>query len=108
MRKASAIALYLCALALSAFGQTATGSIVGTVTDSSGAAVANASVTVTNTGTSSKRDVVTNAEGNFTAPLLPPGSYSVGVTASGFKAFEQTVSCPGMTGAGGERPQPMP
>ena len=81
--------MYLfCAMA--ARSQTATGTIVGTVTDSSGAAVASAKVTVTNASTNAKIEVITNAEGDFTAPLLPPGSYSVAVSAAGFKAFEQT------------------
>src|SRR3954451_19693464 len=80
--------LLLCATAGRA--QTATGSIVGTVTDSSGAAVASAKVTVTNASTSAKIEVITNAEGDFTAPLLQPGSYGITVAAAGFRGLEQT------------------
>src|SRR6185369_7920639 len=65
------------------------GSIVGTVTDSSGAAVASARVAVTNTSTNAKSEVVTNAEGDFTVSLLLPGSYSITVAAAGFKGLEQ-------------------
>ncbi len=70
--------------------QTATGTITGTVTDSSGAVVSGAKVAVTNTGTSARFESVTNEFGNYTAPLLQPGAYEVNVTASGFKAFTQS------------------
>ena len=91
MRKSTfqlTLSLLFCAMAVRS--QTATGSIVGTVTDSSGAAVASAKVTVTNASTNSKSEVISNAEGDFTAPLLPPGSYSIAVAAAGFKGLEQT------------------
>lgn len=80
----------LLACSTAAWPQTSTGTIIGTVTDGSGAVVANANVTVTNAGTSSKLEVTTNAEGDYTAPLLPPGDYAVAVSAPGFKAFSQT------------------
>jgi hypothetical protein len=80
--------LVLAAAALSA--QTSTGTITGTVADSSGAVVAGAKVAVTNAGTNARLEVVTNESGNYTAPLLPPGSYELNVTASGFKAYTQS------------------
>jgi hypothetical protein len=80
--------LALAAAALSA--QTSTGTITGTVADSSGAVVAGAKVAVTNAGTNARLEVVTNESGNYTAPLLPPGSYELNVTASGFKAYTQS------------------
>ena len=76
--------------AAAAWAQTATGTITGTVTDSSGAMVAGAKVAVTNVNTSSKVEVMTNEAGNYTAPLLPLGEYAVGVSAAGFKGFNQT------------------
>src|SRR5215813_6069555 len=82
------VSLLLCAIA--AWSQTATGTIVGTVTDHSGAVVSNAKVVVTNTGTNARVEVATNAEGGYAAPLLPPGSYSIHVSAAGFKGFEQS------------------
>jgi hypothetical protein len=67
-------------------GQTAaTGQIVGTITDPSKAAIAQAAVTVTNAATSLVRTAKTNADGDYVVPLLPPGNYSVAVAAAGFK-----------------------
>src|SRR5690349_12825797 len=82
--------LFGSCLAPFTFSQTSTGTIVGTVKDSSGASVADAKVVVTNTGTNARLEVQSNSEGAYTAPLLPPGSYSVAVSASGFRSFEQT------------------
>ncbi|MFN7919718.1 MAG: carboxypeptidase regulatory-like domain-containing protein [Bryobacteraceae bacterium] len=73
-----------------AWAQTSTGSITGTVTDSSGAVVPNARIAIRNAGTGTHMDAVSNAEGNYTALLLPPGAYDLNVTAQGFKSFEQT------------------
>ncbi len=82
-------AVACAALGLAAWGQTSTGTITGSITDTSGAMIAGAKVQIVNTGTNAKVDVVTNLEGNYTAPLLPPGAYKVAVAASGFKGFEQ-------------------
>lgn len=69
-----------------AFAQTAaTGQIAGTVTDPSKAAIAQALVTVTNSSTGAVRSAKTNADGDYTVPVLPPGNYSVSVAATGFK-----------------------
>src|SRR5262245_55867770 len=73
-----------------ALAQTATGTIVGSVVDPSGAAVASARVIIVNTSTNARIEVIANAEGEYTAPLLPPGSYSISVSAAGFRAYEQT------------------
>lgn len=84
------ILVVVCAaLGLTAWGQTSTGTITGSITDTSGAMIAGAKVQIVNTGTNAKVDVSTNLEGTYTAPLLPPGSYKVAVAASGFKGFEQ-------------------
>jgi len=61
------------------------GSIVGTVTDSSGAVIANASATLTNTGTSEKKTAQTDANGNYQFLNLVPGMYKVDVEQQGFK-----------------------
>jgi hypothetical protein len=73
-----------------AFGQSITGTITGTVTDSSGAAVPGARVTIANTDTNVTVTVETDAAGNYTATLLPRGNYALEVTATGFKKFART------------------
>lgn len=65
-------------------GQTVTGTIQGTVVDSTGAALPGASVTTTNLDTGATRDVVTNGVGFYTAPFLPVGRYSVTARLAGF------------------------
>ena len=62
-----------------------TGSISGVVTDSSGAVVSGAQVTITNQGTNLDRVVTTNASGFYSVSNLVPGIYSVTVEKSGFK-----------------------
>jgi Carboxypeptidase regulatory-like domain/TonB-dependent Receptor Plug Domain len=66
-------------------GQTFRGTILGTVTDTSGAAVSGATVSVKNTGTGLLRTVNTGDDGSYSAPELPIGTYSVTVEKSGFK-----------------------
>ncbi len=74
------------ALAARAFGQGgATGAITGTVEDPSGAVIANAEVGITNQDTNVlERRVTTGADGVFTAPLLPVGTYTLSVQSAGF------------------------
>jgi len=67
------------------YGQQGRGTILGTVTDSTGAAVAGAEVKITNVGTNLDYTAVTNGEGFYTVPNLPVGSYSVSVAREGFK-----------------------
>jgi hypothetical protein len=69
-----------------AYAQQNVGSISGVVTDSSGAAVPNASVSITNTETNLARKIPTDADGNYAAPSLPVGRYTVRVEAPAFKA----------------------
>src|SRR5713101_685444 len=84
-------ALLLCLLVLGissqAFGQNAT--VVGTITDPSGAAVANASISITHTETSQVYHLASNSDGQYVAPDLPIGHYNLKVEASGFKVAEQ-------------------
>src|SRR5947208_13783353 len=82
------ICVLLVAAALSvstAFSQLVSATIVGSVADSSGAVVANAKITLTETNTGVDRATVSNASGNFTYPNLPPGRYRVTVEVAGFK-----------------------
>jgi Carboxypeptidase regulatory-like domain len=69
------------------YGQ-ATGSISGTVTDSTGAPVANAKVTITAPATGASRDAVTDANGHFVVPLLGVANYTVHVDQQGFQPAE--------------------
>src|SRR5262245_50887422 len=68
--------------------QTNTATLSGTVADNSGAIVANASITVSNVATGLKRQTTSNAEGLFTVPLLPPGTYSLRAQRDGFSPVE--------------------
>ena len=61
--------------------------ITGTVSDPSGAAVAGAAVTVTNTGTGATYNATSSAQGVFTFAQLPVGSYDLKVTQSSFKDY---------------------
>src|SRR4029077_12070929 len=74
-------------LSLAAFGQD-TASITGTVTDQSGAAVANAQVTVSSLDRGINRPTTTNESGDYLVAALPIGTVSVSVTAQGFKKYE--------------------
>ena len=72
-----------------AFGQAVNGTLLGTVSDATGAAVANAKVTIKETSTSLSHESVTNGSGNYTFPDLPPGAYTVTVESTGFKKVTQ-------------------
>jgi carboxypeptidase family protein len=72
-----------------AFAQAVYGSILGTVTDPQGAAVAGAKVTVTNQRKGTTDQTTTNADGNYSVTHLVPDLYSIKVEAAGFKASEQ-------------------
>ncbi|HEV2116306.1 MAG TPA: TonB-dependent receptor, partial [Terriglobales bacterium] len=67
--------------------QTFRGTILGTVTDPSGAVISGAKVTVRNTGTGLERTTQTSADGSYSIPELPIGSYSVTITQAGFQTF---------------------
>jgi len=68
-----------------AFGQAVSGNMVGTVTDSSGAAVVNADVTATNVGTGIATAAKTNGTGGYRFDNLPAGSYRITAKSSGFR-----------------------
>jgi hypothetical protein len=79
----------------SVMSQETRGTIFGTVTDPNGAAVAGAAVAITNVATNVSTQVTTNESGAFEAPYLLPGTYSVVVTASGYKkVVQQSVTLP--------------
>ena len=88
-RNLSALALVLVALLFltgkSTTAQTFRGTILGTVTDTSGASIPGATVTIRNLDTGLVRTVTTSEDGSYSAPELPIGNYSVVVELSGFK-----------------------
>src|SRR6266850_2590390 len=68
--------------------ESASSGIVGQVTDSTRGALPGATVTVTNTGTNAQRTTVTDSEGRFTIPNLPPATYQIRVELAGFQTAE--------------------
>src|SRR5215472_16106043 len=72
-----------------AFGQAVFGNIVGTATDPQGAAVPNATVTVTSQTKNTSVTTTTNESGNYSVTHLIPEVYTVKIEGAGFKTFEQ-------------------
>ena len=72
----------------SARAQVATGDILGTVEDASGAVVAGASVRIENAGTHEVRTAITKGTGEYTFSALQPGTYIVTVTSSSFRTYK--------------------
>jgi len=70
--------------------QTSEGRILGTVYDSSGAVIAGADITITNTSTNVSRHLTTTSAGEYVAPNLEPGTYTVTAEAKGFKKAVST------------------
>ena len=72
------------------FAQAVHGTIVGTITDSTGASVPDAKVTITEVSTALSRSLQTDANGYYSSPDLPPGTYRVRVEKQGFAALERS------------------
>jgi len=70
------------------FGQGVTGRIQGTVHDPSNAVIVGATVTITNQATGYRAEVSTTQAGEYLAPNMPPGKYTVSVKSAGFKSAE--------------------
>ena len=83
--------LLLWGLSVPSFAQ-GLGSIVGTVTDPSGALLPGAKITVTETGTGLTRTAVTDSQGYYVIPSLNPAQYLVSAEASGFRTSKETVT----------------
>lgn len=75
--------------ALPASAQVLYGSIVGTLTDQTGAVIPNATVAVTNAATGLSRQATTDSAGYYSIPNLPEGTYDLSISASGFKTYTQ-------------------
>ncbi|NYF80781.1 TonB-dependent receptor [Granulicella arctica] len=88
MRKASLAFVVLISSIFSArslSAQAVSGTIVGNITDPTGSMVSNAQIALVLTGQSTVYSTVTNESGNFTEPNLPPGIYTLTITAPSFK-----------------------
>src|SRR5258706_711587 len=78
------------ATSLSLYGQSTYGTVDGTVTDPSGAALPDAKVTLTNTGPQEKHTQVTGGQGSYQFVNVIPGQYRLDIEKSGFKHFGRT------------------
>ena len=77
--------VFACAGIFECFAQTNTGRIVGTITDSTGAVIPGAEISIRNPTTGLARNVVTNESGTYAVPLLPPAIYEVEALLPGFR-----------------------
>jgi hypothetical protein len=78
------------AIVLTMQAQTTTGTIYGTVTDPSGAAIPGCTVKAVDTATGAAQTTATNGSGTYTFSTVQPGDYRVSTTATGFKNLTQT------------------
>jgi carboxypeptidase family protein len=86
------LVLALCgAFSFSALAQETTGGLQGTVKDPSGAVVPNAQVVVTGTALVGKKEIETDASGYYRFANLPPGTYTITVTAKGFRTLKREL-----------------
>ena len=79
------LSLLILSLSPSLFGQAVNATLLGTITDTTGATVPGAKVTATEAATGLIHESVTNDSGNYTFPDMPPGKYNVTTEAKGFK-----------------------
>ena len=87
------LALVCLITAVSAWSQQGRGTILGTVTDSSGASMPNAKIVITHTATSLEYSTTNGMEGYYTVPNLPVGEYRIAASSPGMKP----VTGPGVT-----------
>jgi hypothetical protein len=90
MQRLRLIALVLFAFALSARAQVVGGTISGTVTDPSGAVIPNAHVLIHNDDTGTQRSLTTNSFGQYAAPSIPVGAYTLSADAPGFTHYTRS------------------
>jgi len=90
LRRLALLTAVCLTVASLAFSQTGSTSLRGTVTDPSGSVVPGATVILTNLGSNTQRSITTSSVGEYQFLLLPPGNYSLTITAPGFERYQQT------------------
>jgi Carboxypeptidase regulatory-like domain/TonB-dependent Receptor Plug Domain len=98
LEKALAVLAVFALLASFSYAQQLTGTLSGTTYDSTGAAVPNAKVVMKNAASGDVRSTVSNGAGYFSITAIQPGTYTVTVSAAGFKSWEE----PGVVFAEGD------
>ncbi len=87
MLKCSSLVAIVLSIPLALFSQEFRGTMTGSITDATGALIAGAKVTVSETQTGAKVETVSDSAGQYTAPFLAPGDYQIAVRMTGFKEF---------------------
>src|SRR5580698_6042166 len=91
IRWLACLVMSLLLLCTAALAQVDSGQIAGTITDTLGAVVPGATVTVTNSASNSHRAVQSSGTGAYVVVGLEPGTYQITVTAGAFKPFKENV-----------------
>src|SRR5690349_21357840 len=94
LRQVRNLAAVVALASISLLAQTGLGIVTGTVKDSSNAAVANASITLTNTATGVSKTSQTNSSGIYSFESVPIGPYSLSAQATGFEKWSGTFEVP--------------
>lgn len=89
--RSTLVLVTVLATASALFGQTFRGTVLGTVTDQSGAVISGAKVSVKNANTGLERATQTSADGSYSVPELPIGTYTVTVSQTGFQTSVTTA-----------------
>ena len=90
VRTFAAFLFLLCVASQPASAQVLYGSLVGTVEDPTGAVVPGATLSLTNVSTGTAREITADEQGRYTAVNLPGGTYTIIVTAPGFRTLTRT------------------
>ncbi|MBM3727161.1 MAG: TonB-dependent receptor [Acidobacteria bacterium] len=90
MNRMSVFAAAVVCCAGVVWGQNSSASVVGRVTDSTGAVIPGATIRITSLGTNQVHSAASNGTGDFTVPFLPPGAYRVEAALRGFRTFVLT------------------
>jgi hypothetical protein len=89
LKAVAGLALTIVLVCASAFGQGVAGQILGTITDQTGAAVAGATVIITDINQGTSRTLTSDGDGNYAAPDLVPSVYKIRASGKGFRSTER-------------------